>query len=219
MKKLEFRTLEIKSMNETDNGEMFIEGYGAYFGNVDGCDDIIEKGAFTKTLSENKGRIAFCWQHEIDEPIGKIESIEEDGLGLKLRVRISDSENDIKTKIREGILKEMSVGFQTMIATYDENTDVRTIKEVKLWEVSLVTIAANELAVITNIKSIEEKKELIENAIDRIIENSKDKNNKFELLKLKSLFDFEPVKPLETIEKPIEEKKGLNLSKYKFINS
>jgi HK97 family phage prohead protease len=219
MKKLEFRTLEIKSMNEAENGEMFIEGYGAYFGNVDGVKDIIEKGAFSKTLSENKGRIAFCWQHEIDEPIGKIETIEEDDLGLKLKVRISDSENEIKTKIREGILKELSVGFQTMISTYDETTDIRTIKEVKLWEVSLVTIAANELAVITSIKSVEEKQEQLEKSIDRLIENTKDKNNKFELLKLKSLFDFEPAKPLEIIEEPIEVKKGLNLSKYKFINT
>jgi hypothetical protein len=218
MKKLEFRTLEIKSMNETPSGEMFIEGYGAYFGNVDGDLDIIEKGAFTKTLNENKGRIAFCWQHEIDEPIGKIETIEEDALGLKLKVRISDSEEEVKTKIREGILKELSIGFQTIISTYDENTDIRTIKEVKLWEVSLVTIAANELAVITSIKSVEEKKELLETTIDKIIENTSNKNNKFELLKLKSLFDFEPDKPLEMTKKPIEEKKGLNLSKYKFIN-
>jgi hypothetical protein len=218
MKKLEFRTLEIKSMNETPSGEMFIEGYGAYFGNVDGALDIIEKGAFTKTLNENKGRIAFCWQHEIDEPIGKIETIEEDALGLKLKVRISDSEEEVKTKIREGILKELSIGFQTIISTYDENTDIRTIKEVKLWEVSLVTIAANELAVITSIKSVEEKKELLETTIDKIIENTSNKNNKFELLKLKSLFDFEPAKPLEIIKEPIEEKKGLNLSKYKFIN-
>lgn len=218
MKKLEFRTLEIKSMNETPSGEMFIEGYGAYFGNVDGALDIIEKGAFTKTLNENKGRIAFCWQHEIDEPIGKIETIEEDALGLKLKVRISDSEEEVKTKIREGILKELSIGFQTIISTYDENTDIRTIKEVKLWEVSLVTIAANELAVITSIKSVEEKKELLETTIDKIIENTSNKNNKFELLKLKSLFDFEPDKPLEMTKKPIEEKKGLNLSKYKFIN-
>ena len=136
-----------------------------------------------------------------------------------MKVRISDSENEIKTKIREGILKELSVGFQTMIATYDETTDIRTIKEVKLWEVSLVTIAANELAVITSIKSLEEKQEQLEKSIDRLIENTKDKNNKFELLKLKSLFDFEPQKALEVDEKPIEVKKGLNLSKYKFINN
>lgn len=210
MKKLEFRTLEIKSIdNNSDNDELFIEGYGAVFGNVDSYDDIIVQGAFNKSLSENKGRIAFCYQHELDEPIGKIVEIKEDEKGLWLRVRISDSCDEIKTKIREGILKEMSVGFQTMIATYDENTDIRTIKEVKLWEVSLVTIAANPLAYITELKSAVERKDYIENCFDKLIDNQSNKTNKFDLLKLKSLvLDLVPSEQTHQNQepKPTEEK-------------
>ena len=223
MKKLEFRNFEIKSMDINPSGEMFIEGYGAIFGNVDSYEDIIEKGAFTKTLSENKGRIAFCYQHEIDEPIGKIEDIKEDNIGLWLRVRISDACDEIKTKLKEGILKEMSVGFQTIISTYDENTDIRTIKEVKLWEVSLVTIAANPLAVVMQLKSLKEKEDYIERCFDALIDNITNKNNKFDLLKLKSLVlnnlpkeDSNPNSQIE--EEPKEVKKGLDLKKFTFIN-
>ena len=224
-KNIEFRNFEIKSMDTMPNGEMFLEGYGAIFGNIDACEDIIEKGAFAKTLSENKGRIAFCYQHEIDEPIGKIEEIKEDNIGLWLRVRISDACEEIKTKLQEGILKEMSVGFQTMISTYDENTDVRTIKEVKLWEVSLVTIAANPLAVVMQLKSIQEKEDYIEKCFDAILENITNRNTKFDLLKLKSLIMNMPsaeVAPQSSHikDEPIVElKAGVNLSKFKFINN
>lgn len=220
MKKLEFRNFEIKSLDTMPNGEMFIEGYGAIFGNVDSYEDIIEKGAFSKTLSENKGRIAFCYQHEIDEPIGKIEDIKEDNIGLWLRVRISDACEEIKTKLKEGILKEMSVGFQTIVSQYDENTDIRTIKEVKLWEVSLVTIAANPLAVVMQLKSLQEKEDYIERCFDALIDNTQNKNNKFDLLKLKSLVlsnlpkeDSNPIPQVK--EEPKEVKKaGVTLSKF-----
>lgn len=208
MKKLEFKNFEIKSIDTSVENELYIEGYGAYFGNVDSYNDIIVRGAFTKTLSENKGRIAFCYQHEIDEPIGKIEEIKEDEKGLWLRVRISDAEDEVKTKIKEGILKEMSVGFQTIVAEYDQSTDIRTIKEVKLWEVSLVTIAANPLAVVMQMKSATEKNEYIEQMFDSILDNINTKNTKFDLLKLKSL--VLNILPTETKSQIVEEPKAVD---------
>lgn len=219
MKKLEFRNFEIKSIDTSQENEMFIEGYGAIFGNVDSYEDIIEKGAFSKTLTENKGRIAFCYQHEIDEPIGKIEDIKEDEIGLWLRVRISDACDEIKTKLKEGILKEMSVGFQTMIAEYDENTDIRRIKEVKLWEVSLVTIAANPLAVVMQLKSAKEKADYIENLFDSLIDNISNKNNKFDLLKLKSLVLNMPKEEnaTQTSHKSIEPKAEVAVFEFDFV--
>ena len=71
-KSLEFKSFEIKGYSE-DEDNMVIEGYGAYFGNADSYNDIIVKGAFKKTLNENKGRIAFCYQHDFYNPIGRID--------------------------------------------------------------------------------------------------------------------------------------------------
>ena len=68
---LQFKNFEIKSYKE-DGEDFVIEGYGAVFGNIDSVGDVIEKGAFAKTLMERKDRIAFCLQHNIHEPIGKI---------------------------------------------------------------------------------------------------------------------------------------------------
>lgn len=204
MKDLKFRNYEIKSVTE-ENNEMFIEGYGAIFGNIDSYNDIIEKGAFSKTISENKGRVAFCYQHDIYTPIGKIEDINEDEIGLKIKVRISDSEDDIKVKIREGILKELSIGYSTIRSEYNQETDIRTLKEVKLWEVSLVTIAANPMATITAMKS-EEAATMIEAEFDRLLAIETNRNKKFDLLKLKSLVLSKPLEEAPIEEEPIEKK-------------
>lgn len=59
-------------------GDNTIEGYAAYFGNVDSYGDIIEQGAFTKTLKENSARVKVLWQHDTSEPIGKPIAMEQD---------------------------------------------------------------------------------------------------------------------------------------------
>lgn len=153
--KLEHKNLLISGLEvkEDDNGTV-LEGYGAFFGNVDSYGDIIEKGAFFETINgENKDRIAFCYQHRMSEPIGKIENIFEDEKGLFVSVRISQSESGIATKVKEGILKEMSIGYIATKREYNDENDTRILKQIDLYEISLVTRAANALAVVTSVKA------------------------------------------------------------------
>ena len=46
--------------------------------------------------------------------------------------------------IKEGILKAFSVGFRVKEADYDVNTDIFVIKDVELYEVSVVSVPANQ---------------------------------------------------------------------------
>lgn len=192
---LQFKNFAIEEKKETESG-LTITGYGAIFGNVDSYGDIIERGAFIKTLIERKGRIAFCYQHDIWNPIGKIQSIEEDEKGLKITVKISEAEEDIQTKIKEGILSEMSIGYRTM-GSREEIQNGQTINfltEIKLIEVSLVTVAANPLAVIESMKSETEKADYVSAEFDRVLAIVKNDNINFEIQKLKSLvFSLPPV--------------------------
>lgn len=201
-KKIEFKDFEIKELKEDQEG-LTIVGYGAVFNNIDSYGDVIKKGAFAKTIKEMGDRIAFCYQHDIWNPIGKIKSIAEDDFGLLITVKISDAEDDIKTKIKEGILKEMSIGYRT-IASNDSMVDgveIRQLTEIKLFEISIVTIAANPLAVIEGMKSIEEQTGYIEKEFDRLIGNEKSHNKQFELLRLKTLCTAQPyIKGTEQIE-------------------
>ena len=178
----EYKQFEIKSLDyNSESNELIIEGYASNFGNKDEkqltyipdvmdwlpCQDIMQKGAFKKTLSERKGRIAFCKNHDIDDAKGKILEIKEDETGLFVRIRISDAEPELKTKIREEIYTEFSIGFKTIKATYEKTKDgyIRNILEVKLYEVSIVTIARNDKSKITDIKSLQ----LVDNIINDII--------------------------------------------------
>lgn len=185
---LQFKNFEIQETKKEDDGRLTITGYGAYFGNVDSYGDIIERGAFTKTLAERKGRIAFCYQHDIWNPIAKIEEIYEDEKGLKITVKLSASEEDIQTKVKEGILKEMSIGYRTINSRSEmrDGMEVNVLSEIKLIEVSLVTVAANPLAVIESMKA-EEKTNYIEQEFNRVLAIVKNEQINFEIQKLKSL--------------------------------
>lgn len=229
MRKLETKSFEIKAVNFNDQTkEMIIEGYAASFNTSDEkqmtwhpelrdyviASDVISKGAFAKTLNENKKRIAFCQNHDMYNPKGKIVSLEEDEIGLKFTIRISDAEPELKTKIREQIFEEFSIGFQTINAVWekqDDGTYLRKLTELKLWEISIVTIARNENARITDIKSMQFADEII----DRLIKEEKNESKKYQLLQLKSLFEGEPIESLDG-KKPKEQVKTLDFSKFKF---
>lgn len=185
-RELKFKNFKIDNIQK-EEGQLIIAGWAARFGNIDSYGDVIQMGAFARTLTERKGRIAFCYQHEIDEPIGKILLLEERPEGLWIEVAISASEDDIQTKIKEGILNEMSIGYST-INSNDATVDGRTVcylTEIKLYEVSLVTIAANPLATIEAMKG-EEVTTHFDESFDRLIITERDNNRKFDLLKLKS---------------------------------
>lgn len=190
MEHLKFKHFDILETKATDKGALEISGYGAYFGNVDSYGDVIDKGAFINTLADRGDRIAFCYQHDIFNPIGKILQISEDEKGLFIKVRLSAAEKDIQTKIKEGILKEMSIGYSVVNASNEkrDERDVYVLKELKLYEVSLVTVAANPLAQIEGMKA-EKQKDFINEEFDRLISIVRNDNIKYELIKLKSIVE------------------------------
>lgn len=155
MKELQHKNFNLSTfeVKEDDNGTV-LEGYASTFGNLDSYNDTIVKGAFADTIKGDNGeRIAFCYQHRMDVPIGKIEVLREDDKGLFVSVRISKSEDKIATKVKEGILKEMSIGYWAEIKEYNDDTGIRTLKKINLHEISLVTRAADAFAKVTGIKA------------------------------------------------------------------
>lgn len=136
-------------------------GYGAVFENIDSGGDIIEPGAFTKALAEGWERVKIlalhndCWL-----PIGKPIELREDENGLFLKAKISDTTmgRDIKVLLKDGVLNELSIGYDPVTFDIDES-GIRHLRELKLWEVSVVTWAMNPQATITDYKSDESKHE------------------------------------------------------------
>lgn len=131
-----------------------IEGYASIFGNIDSHKDIVMSGAFKKTINENGNRIKLLWQHNINEPIGKPVKISEDGKGLYFEAKISNTTigNNALELVKDGVLNEMSIGYDPIKDEWDSKRNVRLLREIKLYEISVVTFASNENAQISGVK-------------------------------------------------------------------
>jgi len=201
--------------DDMDDEKGIIKGYASMFNNKDSDGDIITKGAYTKTLQENSERIAFLYQHNMNQPIGKPMSMKEDEKGLFIEAKISDSSlgKDVKTMVSEGILKEFSVGFIPI--KEDLQKDVNYIKEIKLFEFSLVTLAANPLAKVTEYKGTKSVDNLMDE-FDKLIKMSRKLDNphllEFELrmLKEKSSLILNESHKSELEKESVESKKIAN---------
>lgn len=148
--------LEIKAVEE----DGFFSGYAAVFGNLDWYNDIILPGAFKQTLADwaNKGKLPpVLWNHNVDEPIGAYTKMVEDEKGLYVEGKLLI--NDVpRAKSTHALLKAkaidgMSIGYRTIKSSYNQDTDVRELIELKLGEASIVTMAANEQSLVTSVKS------------------------------------------------------------------
>ena len=157
MKPIEFKTFPAE-FNVSESG--LIEGYLSTFGNVDDGGDMVEAGAFAKTLSENlpKGNILLLTDHrwQTDAVIGVLENGHEDDKGLFTSWRLTGlpRADEVKTLIKEGIIKAMSMGYQAILA--DVVDGVRHLKEVRLFEGSVVPFPMNNQAIITGVKAMKE---------------------------------------------------------------
>ncbi|MEY8521741.1 HK97 family phage prohead protease [Lachnospiraceae bacterium 38-10] len=146
----------VESVDE-ESGEF--SGHAAVFDNVDDGGDIIEPGAFSRTIKENFDRIKILSQHnDCDLPIGKPIELREDDKGLFVRGKISDTQKgrDVQTLLKDGVLNELSIGYDAITFDFDSDKGVRHLKEVRLWEISIVTWAMNDQATIDEVKSLAE---------------------------------------------------------------
>jgi len=151
---------EIKAATE-ENGKGVIEGYASTFGNIDLGLDIVDKGAFAKTLQENGGKIPILADHNPSKQIGWNLEATEDNIGLKVRGEL-DIENNQLAKERFSLAKKakeigasfgLSIGYMTIKEEPDsDNPAVRRLKEVKLLEYSFVTFPMNTQAMVTAAK-------------------------------------------------------------------
>ena len=159
-------------------------GYGSTFGGEpDAYGDIIAEGAFAESLKQHKKngtKPKLLWQHWPDEPIGVYEEVKEDKKGLFVRGQL-DMSGDVPTALkaralmRSGAIDGLSIGFRLKKFEYDRETDIMTLTEIDLREVSVVTFPANVNATVTAVKSFDiddlrEQLEAGEMPVNRLLE-------------------------------------------------
>lgn len=149
--------LDLKAVNET--GEF--EGYGSVFGVRDHGFDIVMPGAFAKSLAawQEKGKLPpVLWQHDTHEPIGPHLEMREDEKGLFLKGRLLIDADPVAKRahahMKAGSVTGLSIGYVLKDWEWSKDKEAYLLKEIELWEVSIVTFAMNEAAEVTDVKSV-----------------------------------------------------------------
>lgn len=165
VKHMERKTLKFE-VKLVDEEQGIIEGYAATFSDKpDSYGDIIDPGAFTKTLKENADQIVSLWNHDTNEPIGMPE-LRQDKVGLFTRIKLVrgvQRAEEVLLLAKAKVIKRMSIGYETI--KQESKDSVRHLKEVRLFDVSPVTFAANVEAMITGVKSETDRVDKIEEEI------------------------------------------------------
>jgi len=207
-----YKSTQIGELVDADAAAGVVKGYGSVFGNVDSDGDVINKGAYKKTIQENGQRIKYLYQHDMDKPLGKMVHLEEDDKGLMFEAQIPKTQlgKDVVELMKAGVITENSVGILPIQKEMGSD-GYRHINEVKLFEISAVTLAANDQAMIMDVKGNVDP-EKIANRYDKIAqlirkgEISDDLGYALEaeILKLKSIYvnvtqpmDIEITEPIE----------------------
>jgi HK97 family phage prohead protease len=138
--------------NNIRNKQGMIAGYASYFNIVDRMRDRVAKGAFKATLRAAKmmGKMPrMLWQHDPKQPIGVWTRLFEDDRGLfaegKLVLGVPKAD-EAYLLLQQGAIDGLSIGFRTIQASHDKGGKTRTLLDIDLIEISLVTFGANACA-------------------------------------------------------------------------
>lgn len=121
-----------------------ISGYASLFGKCDQGGDVVQPGAYQRSLvalGKTNRSVKMLWQHDPAQPIGVWEEVREDDKGLYVKGRIlNDVEKgrEAMALIEAGAIDGLSIGYRTLKAQKNGKGQ-RLLSELELWEVSLVT--------------------------------------------------------------------------------
>jgi len=208
--------MAIKSANigfkDIDLKQGIVTGYFAHFGSLDSDGDIVEQGAFKKSIQErgpsSKQLIKWLLDHDKTKVPGTLTELSEDNIGLYYAGKAGRHTlgRDFLLMAEDGIINQHSFGFRTIKEQYDEQARANRIKEVMLYEGSSIQfLGANENTPIVGVKSLEDALEYIEKLKKFVnTSNATDETLKALDIQLKSLqIIIEPLVNTQKEEKPI----------------
>jgi HK97 family phage prohead protease len=219
-----YKAAPLGELSDYDEKNSLVKGYGSYFGNKDADNDVIAKGAYQKTIKENGERVKYLYQHNMMQPIGKMKELYEDDRGLVFVAEVPRTSlgKDVIELMKAGVITENSVGILPI--QKEDKGDYRELKEVKLFEISAVTLAANDMAKIMDVKGTQMISDIYkryDNLCKLIRKGNISDEMGFaiesEIYKLKSLF-IDATQPVEETTEPVEQKSEFDVYKYLLNN-
>ncbi len=212
-----------QGFQDSDMKQGIVSGYFAVFGNKDLDGDIIEPGAFTKTIQERgpagKQLIKYLLDHDKTKVVGKINELYEDQIGLKYVSKIGSHNmgQDFQKMVESDLINQHSFGFRTIKEMYDDQAKANRIKEVMMYEGSAVQfLGANPETTFIDLKSEADAFEYL-TRLEKFVKTSDATDETLEKLEnqLKSLLEM--LKPAEAtlVEKKAVEVETLTINELK----
>ena len=174
-----FKSFEMKA-NEVGGISGF---FSTYEKTPDSYGDIIEPGAFTKTLAkrEESGHpFPLCFNHDFSAVIGAVDSVEDTEKGPYIEAHFLDTQQaqDVRKMLQSGAIYQFSFAYDVLGAREPNEEEKKAgvtnvLTEVEVYEVSVVTVPANQNAVATEVKAGRRNRKADEEIIRTCIESLK----------------------------------------------
>ncbi len=149
------KEFQMKSVGESGS----ISGYFSTYDRIpDSYGDVIAPGAFTDTIKsrEDSGHpFPLCWNHDLDQIIGKVDSIEDTEKGPLMTASFFDTPlaQEKRAIVQSGVVYQFSFAYDILDQGPAEDIKANELRKLDLFEVSVVPIPANQNAVVTDVKS------------------------------------------------------------------
>jgi len=202
-----------QGFTDSDMKQGIVSGYFAVFGNKDLDGDVIEAGAFSKTVMERgpqgKQLIKYLLDHDKNKVVAKITNLYEDNKGLRYEAKIGShaAGQDFQKMIESELINQHSFGFRTIKEQFDQEAKANLIKEVMMYEGSAVQfLGANPETTFIDLKSESDAFEYL-SRLEKFVKTSDATDETLEKLEnqLKSLLEFlKPAEPTLEIKKAEE---------------
>lgn len=215
---MKYKTIELKA-NEVGEISGF---FSTYDKTPDSYGDIIEPGAFTETIKKRKESghpFPLCFNHDFSAVIGAVDSIKDTEKGPYIEAHFLDTQlaQDVRKMLLSGAIYQFSFAYDVLKARapYEDEAKAgvaNVLQELEVFEISVVTVPANQNAVVTEVKAVEpETKSGRRNskADEDVINSTIDQLDKC-INALKSLIDDEPEDNPTDEEAPAEAEPEVN---------
>jgi HK97 family phage prohead protease len=162
-------------LKDLDLGAREVAMYVSSFDTIDSDNDMIVRGAFSKSLAERgpqasgNRQIAFLRHHDWEKQIGVPVKMEEDSKGLFVVAKLGNSTagNDALEDYKDGVIREHSIGFKYIQDKLEfvEDKEMASggfwkISELALWEFSAVTFGANQYTGVIDVAKGQEREDM-----------------------------------------------------------
>lgn len=198
----------LKGLNQgfadSDMKQGIVSGYFAVFGNKDLDGDVIEPGAFSKTIQERgpagKQLIKYLLDHDKNKVVAKMNNLYEDNKGLRYEAKIGThaAGQDFQKMIESELINQHSFGFRTIKEEFDQEAKMNRIREVMMYEGSAVQfLGANPETTFIDLKSEADAFEYL-TRLEKFVKTSDATDETLEKLEnqLKSLMEMlKPAQP------------------------